>query len=186
MQKKILQALTMIVCLFLSSIAQAQKITTTAKIKLETGDPAESVSILVKGTKQGTTTNGSGVFSITANPTDVLVITFVGYKHLEYPASRLPATIYLQPAVADLNDFVVIGYESKRKRDLTTSVTKVDTKNNTEGGYANFQQLIGGRAAGVHNQPESEFSYVNDNMNLLPIPYSDIANNPNLTQNTGY
>lgn len=149
MQKRILQALTITVCLFLSSIAQAQKITATAKIKLETGDPAESVSILVKGTKQGTTTNGSGVFSITVNPTDVLAITFVGYKHLEYPASRLPATIYLQPAVADLNDFVVIGYESKRKRDLTTSVTKVDTKNNIEGGYANFQQLIGGRAAGV-------------------------------------
>ena len=56
MQKRILQALTMIVCLFLSSIAQAQKITATARIKLETGEAAESVSILVKGTKQGTTT----------------------------------------------------------------------------------------------------------------------------------
>lgn len=40
--------------------------------------------------------------------------------------------------------------------------------------------------ADEYNQPESEFSYVNDNMNLLPIPYSDIANNPNLTQNAGY
>ena len=40
--------------------------------------------------------------------------------------------------------------------------------------------------ADEYSMPESEFSYVNDNMNLLPIPYSDIANNPNLIQNPGY
>ncbi len=37
-----------------------------------------------------------------------------------------------------------------------------------------------------YNRPESEFSYINVNMNYLPIPYSDITNNPNLTQNPGY
>ncbi|MDF2193491.1 RagB/SusD family nutrient uptake outer membrane protein [Paraflavitalea sp. CAU 1676] len=40
--------------------------------------------------------------------------------------------------------------------------------------------------ANQYNRPESDFSYINDNMNYLPIPYSDIVNNPNLVQNKGY
>lgn len=127
----------------------AQTKSVGAIVKLPDGSFAQNVSVTIKGSIDGTTTNSSGRFIIQANPSDVLTISFSGYKDLEYKADALPATIVLEPTISELDEVVVVGYEVKKKKDLTTSVSSVDLKNNTEGGYASFQQLIGGRAAGV-------------------------------------
>ncbi|MDF2193492.1 TonB-dependent receptor [Paraflavitalea sp. CAU 1676] len=150
MSNVFLKTLSVIACLLvLPYWLSAQNVTVTATVKLPSGELAEGASVTIKGSKRGTATNSKGVFVYEAKPSDVIVISFSGYKILEYKAGSMPTTIYLQPVISDLDDVVIIGYESKKKRDLTTSVTKVDTKNNTEGGYSSFQQLIGGRAAGV-------------------------------------
>lgn len=127
----------------------AQNITVSATVLLTGGAPAAAASVQIKGGKTSTIANGKGMFTIKAKSTDILLISYAGQKSAAYPAGSIPKTIYLEALVSDLDDVVIVGYESKKKGDLTTSVVKVDTKNNTEGGYSSFQQLIGGRAAGV-------------------------------------
>src|SRR5436309_15554077 len=71
----------LIVCSAFASIAQAQTVQGT--ITDETGKPVPSVSVLIKGTSQGTTANENGVFTISASPGAVLVISSVGFDTKE-------------------------------------------------------------------------------------------------------
>ncbi len=143
------KAINVLLILLLPFCVAAQNVTVSSTVLLADGAPAVAASVRIKGTNASTITNLKGVFSLRAKSTDIVLISYAGQKSVEYPVASIPPKIYLQAVVSDLDEIVIVGYESKKKKDLTTSVVKVDTKNNTEGGYSSFQQLIGGRAAGV-------------------------------------
>lgn len=90
------------------------------------GIALQGASVKVKGTKNATTTNSEGKFSIVADKTDVLIISFIGYVTKEVPLNgQSSVTIQLEESSADLGEFVVVGYGSTKKVNLTGAISTV-------------------------------------------------------------
>ena len=98
----------------------------SGRITDEAGMPLAGVSVNIKGTNKGTTTNENGQFSISAEDNDVLVFSYIGYvnQEIKVPASG-EITVALVSSGKSLEDVVVIGYGQIKKRDLTGSVISV-------------------------------------------------------------
>ena len=115
------------------------------------GVPLAGVSVLNKKTKKGTNTDGQGNFTIRASVNDVLGFSFVGYKNIEHRITSAGAmiTITLEIEVTDLNEMVVVGYGTVRRRDLTGSVASVSTEEIKDVPFTSVDQALAGKAAGV-------------------------------------
>jgi TonB-linked SusC/RagA family outer membrane protein len=115
------------------------------------GTPLPSVSILEKGTTNGTLADAGGQYSITlttANP--VLVFSFVGYASQEVAVgSRSVVNMTLEASDIGLDEIVVIGYGTVRKRDLTGSVASIRGEEMRDVPAANISQALQGRISGV-------------------------------------
>lgn len=117
----------------------------------KTGTPVAGVTVTIKGTKTSTQTAADGTFKIssaTASPT--LVFTSVGFDSQETTASSgSPVAISFVQRNQQLNEVVVVGYGTARKKDLTGSVTLVTSKDFVKGSITTPEQLIAGKVAGV-------------------------------------
>ncbi len=115
------------------------------------GSPVANVSVTIKGTKLGTTTDANGVFKIAVdNNNTVLVISSVGFNRQEVAVGALSdLSVSLVPAQNNLNEVVVVGYGTQRKRDLTGAVATVSSKDFVKGAIQTPEQLIAGKVAGV-------------------------------------
>ncbi len=116
------------------------------------GEPLQDVSVLIAGTKIGTTTNNDGHFTITA-PNDkniVLEISSVGYQTKTVTVGKqTEVNIVLQQDITGLSDVVVIGYGSVKKSDLTGSVVSLGEDDLNQVNSVSADQMLQGRAAGV-------------------------------------
>lgn len=97
------------------------------KVTDNNGNPLSGVSVTVKGSSKGTTTNENGVFALDANKGDVIEFSMVGYK----PASVIigdnyDLTVQLETSADKLNDIVVVGYGTTTRKKTTASVATVD------------------------------------------------------------
>jgi len=135
-------------------MASAQEKTVTGKITdAKDGSPVPGATVMVKGSKTGTQTKVDGTFTIKVpNAESVLVISNVGFTGQEVAASKA-ATISLVQAAGTLNDIVVIGYGTSRKKDVTGSITTVTSKDFVKGAITTPEQLIAGKVAGVSITP---------------------------------
>ena len=142
-------------CFLLSfyNIAYAQERVISGKVTSPAdGAPLPGVNVLIKGTSQGTITDIDGNYSISANDTDVLVFSFVGFSNLEVPVSSIRGnthSVVLQEDVQALSEVVVIGYGSQEKRDATGAVASVKAEDFNTGVISSPEQLIQGKSAGV-------------------------------------
>ncbi len=119
-------------------------------LEKSTGQPLPGVNIIVKGTANGTTSDFNGTFSLNVkNDNAVLVFSFLGYKTQEVPASSAFMTISLAEDAQALNEVVVIGYGTAKKKDLTGSVDLITSKDFNKGSLSSPQELISGKIAGV-------------------------------------
>lgn len=142
--------------LFLPAVLQAQDslkskvITVTGKVNDETGKGLPGISVQVKdGTGSGVTKD-DGSFRITAPSNGVLVFSAVGYSNVEQPVNgNASVTISMQSSVKALNDVIVVGYGSQKKKDLTGAVATFDTKAIEEKPIARIDQAMIGQMAGV-------------------------------------
>jgi TonB-dependent starch-binding outer membrane protein SusC len=109
------------------------------------------VSIIIKGTTKGTTTDANGKFSIeTESSEDILVFSFVGYGTQEVKVgSQTDVSITLEDDISTLEEVVVIGYGEVKKSDLTGSVAKVRGSDLNKLPAASVDQLLQGKAAGL-------------------------------------
>ena len=83
----------------------------------ENGNPLAGVSVQIKGTNQGVTTNASGSFSLNVPDNAVLSISFVGYQTREVGvANKNNISIQLKAAASGLNEVVIVGYGKLRKK----------------------------------------------------------------------
>ena len=98
----------------------------TGKVVDETGEPVIGASILIKGTKTGIISDVDGNFRIAAKKGQTLVISFVGYGTQEVVVGNGPINVILQNDAKLLNDVVVVGYGTMRKKDLTGSVVQIN------------------------------------------------------------
>ena len=149
--RKLLYSIGVPVLLLFSLAGFAQDKVITGKVTDSTGKGIPGVSVSVKGQpSRGTTTieNGNYSLSVPANAT-TLVFSSVGYGYREVNISGATANITLATTSGSLNEVVVIGYGTTRKKDLTGSVTAITSKDFNKGAITTPEQLIAGKVAGV-------------------------------------
>ncbi len=130
----------------------AQQKTVSGVVKNENGQPLQGVSVILKGTSIGTTTSNDGKYSLQlSNNNGTLVFTYIGYAALEIPVKEKAAIdVKLISETNPLNDVVVIGYGTQRKKDLTGSISTVDSKVITKVATNDVLKAIQGQMAGVN------------------------------------
>ena len=115
------------------------------------GDPVIGANVIVKGTTIGNITDVNGTFTVENVPDDaVLQISYIGFKTLEVPVKgQTTFNITLQEDTENLQEVVVVGYGSSVKKDLTTAVTSVSSKDFLAGAVNDPMQMVDGKVAGV-------------------------------------
>ncbi len=116
----------------LNSLSAPPETIITGRVLDEKEQPLPGVSILLKGSQTGTITNASGSYTLNLpdNPSSAtLVFSFVGYKTREITVTgSRNLTVRLEPAVANLEEIVVVGYGKQLRSDITNSISKLDSK----------------------------------------------------------
>lgn len=130
-----------------STVAQQ---TVTGTVSDGQGVPLLGVSVVVKGSTKGTTTDFDGNFSIEATNNEVLVFSFLGFKTKEVPVEgTTDFSIFLEEDLARLDEVVVTGYMTQKKADLTGAIATVSSDEIEKNSYANVMQGLQGRLPGV-------------------------------------
>jgi len=138
--------------LFLSSLAYGQQRTISGTITdAADGKTIPSVSILVKGTTQGTTSDINGYYTLKVNEKDkILVFSYMGMKTIEMPIGTSSViNVTMESSDVSLNEFVVVGYGAVKKSDLTGSVASIKTDDLKRIPVNSFDQGIQGKVSGV-------------------------------------
>ena len=120
-------------------------------VKDSTGEPVIGATVQEKGAKGGTVTDIDGNFSLTLTGSKQVQVSFVGMKSQTVNASgKTTLDIVLEDEAASLNEVVVIGYGSVRKKDLTGSVATVTGQDLVKVPVANVSEALTGKMAGVN------------------------------------
>lgn len=112
--------------------------------------PLPGATVLVKGSNIGTTTDFDGNFSIEASQNDILVISFIGFSTQEVTIGNQPnLTISLLPNT-ELDEVILVGYGTQKKEELTSAITKIESKDFNGGNINDPTQLLQGKIAGLN------------------------------------
>ncbi|MGI4875459.1 MAG: SusC/RagA family TonB-linked outer membrane protein [Janthinobacterium lividum] len=126
--------------------------TVTGKITSDTGETLPGVTVIVKGTTTGTTTDVDGNYTL-AVPDDnsVLTFSFVGFGRLEVAAGkRTNISPTLVPETQALNEVQIVGYGVQKKSQVTGAISTVSDEQLHDVPVANIAQALQGRAAGIN------------------------------------
>ena len=146
------KTLVVLLFAFIGISVSAQDRTVTGKVTdAKDGAPLVAASVTVKGSTNGTATAKDGTFTLkVASNVTTLVISYLNYTTKEVVLdSRNTVNVALSQTSDLLNEVVVIGYGSVRKKDLTGSVSTVSAKDFNTGAISTPEQLIAGKVAGV-------------------------------------
>lgn len=115
------------------------------------GQPLPGVAVIEKGTSNGATTDSNGDFHLkVAGSSSVLVFKFIGFQSQEVTVgSKTNINVTLLDDVKNLNEVVVVGYGTQKKRDVTGAVSSVNMKEISSQPVPDIGQAIEGRTAGV-------------------------------------
>ncbi|MHA4842939.1 SusC/RagA family TonB-linked outer membrane protein [Flavitalea antarctica] len=108
------------------------------------------VSIIVKGTGRGTTSDSLGNFTINAGQGETLLFSFLGFQNKEMIVNKDYLIVTLTKSDKGLNEVVVIGYGTQRKGDVTGAISSISPRALKEVPVTNASQMLQGRAAGVY------------------------------------
>ncbi|ANH81426.1 SusC/RagA family TonB-linked outer membrane protein [Niabella ginsenosidivorans] len=113
--------------------------------------PLANVSVQIKGITNGTTSDARGAFTLyTAQKFPfTIVVTSVGYEAKEIVATGSPIDVFLKPATSQLEDVVVVGYGTQRKKDLVGAISKISAAEVNKIPVASFDAQLQGKAAGL-------------------------------------
>ena len=134
-----------------NSIEADQDVTVKGTITDMDGEPLPGVTVLIKGTSTGTTTDVEGNYSIeVADESAVLIFSYVGFVSEEIAVgNQSTISISLLPDLKTLSEVVVVGYGTQKKTDVTGSVAQVTSEEIRAIPVQNILQGLQGRAAGV-------------------------------------
>jgi TonB-linked SusC/RagA family outer membrane protein len=168
--RKIINRILIVVCLCFSSqvygtnpetklsVSQQER-TIAGKVIDQAGDALPGVSIVEKGTTNGTITDMDGNFSLNVSENGVFVFSYIGYTTMELPASNITGVITLAEDALKLDEVVVTGYTSQKKADLTGSVSivKVDQIRSSTSGSAMraAQGKVAGMSVSANGSPDA-------------------------------
>jgi TonB-linked SusC/RagA family outer membrane protein len=141
-----------VVCtmLLLSSYTHAQN-SIKGTVTDNQGAPLPGVSIVVKGIAKGTTTDFDGVYSLENIKSDnILIFTYLGFEPQEIQIeNNTTLDVRMAESSVGLEEVVVVGYGTVKKKDLTGSIAKVDAEELVKTATTNFDQALAGRISGV-------------------------------------
>ncbi|WP_345032844.1 TonB-dependent receptor [Ravibacter arvi] len=125
--------------------------TLKGKVTDEKGEGLPGVSIILKGTQRGTVTDIDGNYELSIPDADaVLIFSFVGYLSQELQVgTRTTLDLSLQTDQKALEEIVVVGYGTQKKRDVSTAISSVSSKELKDKPMANFASAMTGKMAGV-------------------------------------
>lgn len=127
-------------------------VTVSGKVLDSKGQPVDGATVTEKGSSNTVMTKPDGSFSISVSRNDVtLVVSHVGFKTREVKLNgESTVTIELETTATDMDEVVVIGYGTMRKKDLTGSVASVSGKQIAAVPVANAAQALQGKLPGVN------------------------------------
>ena len=110
-----------LLCFFIINTAFAQNTTIKGKVTdATTGDALAGISVIIKGTTNGTQTDASGAFALSVAPNSTLLLSSLGYVSQQVNVTgNSTVLVKLVPSASDLQQVVVIGYGTQRKIDNT-------------------------------------------------------------------
>ncbi|MFT3846426.1 MAG: TonB-dependent receptor [Lacibacter sp.] len=148
--RKLLGLLAAFLLLITQLKAQTKEV--TGKVTDESGTPIANASVTLKGTNKGTATNFDGIFSLTVpESTKSLTVSAVGFESLEVSLTGSFLSVSLKSAEGKrLEEVIVTGYGSKIKKEITSSISKVSSKEFSNLPLPSFEQALQGRASGVY------------------------------------
>ncbi|WP_114784520.1 SusC/RagA family TonB-linked outer membrane protein [Botryobacter ruber] len=145
--------LLLVLCLFSFHVLFAQEnITVRGKVTdASDGQPLIGAGVQIKGTTQGTVTDIDGNYELqNVPPNATLVISYVGYSDQEHPVNnRAVINAQLGSAISELEQVVVVGYGTQRKRDLTGSISSVSGQEIAQQPNVNPVSSLQGKVAGL-------------------------------------
>lgn len=158
----------------------------------ETGSPMPGVSVVIKGTSVGTISDGDGAFSLNVeNQNTVLVFSFVGYFNQEVlVGNQSDIKVTLLPDTQSLEEFVVVGYGTESRRNITAAVASIDPDDIKALPKSNVVEMLDGRLPGVQVMSDNipgggaslrvrGFSTINDNDPLVIVDGIPVSNGMN-------
>lgn len=177
----------LMILFFLPGLSYAQEgdvnVSGTVTLKAD-GSPLPGVSVYIEGTTTGTITDVDGNYSLNASAGDNLIYSFVGMDEVsmivpDQPQARID--VVMEESLASLDEVVVVGYESKRKADLTGAVSVVKVDEVQSESNASVLGSLQGRVSGMQIRSDGTpggdntsvnirgFSTINDNSPLYVI-----------------
>lgn len=138
----------------------------------ESGTPLPGVTVLVKGTTNGTASDFDGKFTLGVNDGKELEVSYLGYVSTTIPIHSSVINISLQEDIAMLDEVVVVGYGTKKRNDQTGAVSSVS--------FNDVGNALQGRAAGVQIRGASRVNrnaeplYIVDGITMSASSYNDI------------
>lgn len=142
----------------------AQETTVTGNVTTANGEPLPGVSVLAKGTLNGTQTDFDGNYSLTVDDNTTLVFTYIGFKTQEIAVQgQQTIDVVLAEDIAQLDEVVLVGYGSQARKAITSSVASVSAEDFNNGNINSPQQLLQGKVSGLNisragGDPNGEFS----------------------------
>lgn len=131
-------------------IAQQERKIVNGTIKDENGEPIIGASVRIEGTTVGSTTDLNGRFSLEVENNSTLLVSYIGYINAKVPVgNRSQITITLKEDTQSLEEVVVIGYGTVKKKDLTGAVSVVNTKTMGEIPTASVLESMNGMVPGI-------------------------------------
>ncbi|KAK3604961.1 hypothetical protein CHS0354_000625 [Potamilus streckersoni] len=143
---------------------EQQQIKVSGIVKDEVKEPMIGATIKVKGSTTGVKTNVNGEFTLTVDPTAILVITFIGYESKEIAVNgQTELTVIMKVKPKTMEDVVVIGFATEDKKVSTASTSLITGEELTKTVSSRIEQAIQGKMAGVtinqnSGSPGSEFA----------------------------
>ena len=139
----------------------AQSVVLTALLGIGTvqaGQPfiTTSLSVMVKGTNNGVITDMNGNFTITAKNGQTLVLSYIGYKDVEVKVQQSNLNITMQEDAQALDEVVVIGYGTAKKKDLTGAISNIRPTDLKAEMPRNMHDLLRANAAGLNISVNNE------------------------------
>lgn len=178
-QNQIFKKVFLLFCGFcLYGISHAQ--TVTGKVTDETNAPLTGVSVQVKNSTKGTSTNAEGDYSINAPHGATLIFSFIGYTTVEKKVSGNSLSVSLEKSSDNvLSDVVIVGYGTQKKVDLSSSVSVINKKDLENRPVDNAVQALQGLSPGLivtrsSGQPGNE----GWNINIRGFASLNGTNNP--------
>lgn len=114
-----------------------------------TGETLAGVSIVIKGSTIGASSDGNGRYSINVAKGKTLVFSYVGFNTYEVEVTQSTINVTLEENTKLLNEVVVVGYGTMKRSDLTGSVVSVTADDISKSVSTSLDQALQGRAAGV-------------------------------------